>query len=180
MDSQTRRIKALDRHLQALELRKAGATYQAIAEQLGYAHARGAHKAVASALKATLREVADDVRELEIQRLDAALLAIWRRVQAGDYAAIDRLLGIINSRAKLTGIFAPKKLDYTGAYMTPEGAIVISPEEQQAIAAKFDAKIALMKANLAAGPPVEDLSGRSPTEQMVISEIREEGLWDGR
>ena len=37
MDSQTRRVKALDRHLQALELRKAGATYQAIAEQLGYA-----------------------------------------------------------------------------------------------------------------------------------------------
>ena len=180
MDSQTRRIKALDRHLQALELRKAGATYQAIADQLGYAHARGAHKAVASALKATLREPADDVRELEIQRLDAALLAIWRRVQAGDYAAIDRLLGIINSRAKLTGTFAPKKLEYTGPTMTPEGAIVISPEDQQALVAKVEAKMAEMKARLAAGPPVEDLSSCSPVEQMLICEIREERLQDER
>jgi len=62
MHSQTRRVKAHERHLQALELRKAGATYQVIADQLGYASPKGAHKAVTSALKATLREAGDDVR----------------------------------------------------------------------------------------------------------------------
>ena len=41
MDSQTRRVQAHTRHLQALELRKAGATYQAIADQLGYAKRQG-------------------------------------------------------------------------------------------------------------------------------------------
>lgn len=110
MDSQTRRIKAHDRHLKALELRKAGATYQAIAEQLGYAHAKGAHKAVASALKATLREAADGLRELELVRLDAMLLALWRRVQNGDERAIDRALKIAQRRARLLGLDAPPEL----------------------------------------------------------------------
>ena len=114
MSNQTGRVKAHTRHLQALELRKAGATYQAIADQLGYAHAKGAHKAVASALKATLREPADDVRELEIARLDAALLAIWRRVQRGDDKAIDRLLGIMKRRMELLGLAAPRRTEVSG------------------------------------------------------------------
>jgi len=114
MSNQTGRVKAHTRHLQALELRKAGATYQAIADQLGYAHAKGAHKAVASALKATLREPADELRELEVMRLDAALLAIWRRVQRGDDKAIDRLLGIMKRRMELLGLAAPKQHELSG------------------------------------------------------------------
>jgi hypothetical protein len=113
MDSQTRRVKAHDRHLQALELRKAGATYQVIADQLGYASPRGAHKAVASALKATLREPADGLRELELARLDSALLAIWRRVQSGDDKAIDRLVRIMERRAKLLGLDEPPRTKVT-------------------------------------------------------------------
>ena len=107
MDSQTLRVRAHDRHLQALELRKAGCTYQQIAEQLGYANAKGAHKAVASALKATLREPADALRELELARLDTMLLALWRKVQAGDEHAIDRALKISERRARLLGLDAP-------------------------------------------------------------------------
>jgi hypothetical protein len=176
MDRLANKIASHERKLQALELRKAGASYAAIAEQLGYRSGSGAHAAVKAALRDTLREPADEVRKLELERLDAALLAIWRRVQAGDYAAIDRLIAIVNSRAKLTGTFAPKKLEYTGPTMTPEGAIVISPEDQQALVTKVEAKIAEMKERLAAGPPVEDLSGCSPIEQMLLSEIREERL----
>ena len=118
MDSQTRRLQAHERHLQALELRKAGATYQAIADQLGYAHARGAHKAVASALKATLKEPAEELRTLEALRLDAALLAIWRRVTKGDDKAIDRLLGIMKRRMELFGLAAAKRQELFGLIAT--------------------------------------------------------------
>jgi hypothetical protein len=117
MDSQTRRVKAHDRHLAALELRKAGATYQMIADQLGYASTRGAHKAVASALKATLREPADAVRILEAERLDAAQLALWKRCVGGDEKAIARLLSIMDRRAKLLGLDAPSRRELSG----PEG-----------------------------------------------------------
>jgi len=112
MKSQTRTVKAHDRHLQALELRKAGATYQAIADQLGYASPHGAHAAVASALKATLREPAEALRELELVRLDSALLGIWRRVQSGDYKAIDRLVRIMERRAKLLGLDTPRRTEW--------------------------------------------------------------------
>jgi hypothetical protein len=100
------KVTSLERKLQALELRKAGASYRTIAERLGYASASGAHKAVASALKATLREPAGEVRTLELERLDAALLAIWRRVQNGDDRAIDRLLRIMERRARMLGLDA--------------------------------------------------------------------------
>lgn len=120
MNSQTNRIKAHDRHLAALELRKAGATYQAIAEQLDYVDASGARKAVDSALKATLREPAEEVRELELTRLDAALLAIWRRIQQGDDRAIDRFLGISKRRMELLGLAAPTKVALSG----PDGGPV--------------------------------------------------------
>ena len=98
----------------------AGATYQAIAEQLGYANAKGAHKAVASAMKLTLCEPAEELRELEVARLDAMLLALWRRVQSGDEKAIDRALKIAERRAKLLGLDAPQRLEQAG----PEGGPV--------------------------------------------------------
>ena len=133
MDSQTRRVQAHTRHLQALELRKAGATYQAIADQLGYANARGAHKAVASALKATLREPADEVRDLEVARLDAMLLPLWRRVQQGDERAVDRALKIMERRARLLGLDAPSKSEQSGSDGEPLKIVVehVGREEWQ-------------------------------------------------
>jgi hypothetical protein len=104
MRSLTRQVRAHERHLQALELRKAGVTYEVIAGQLGYANASGARKAVVSALKATLREPAAELRELELARLDAMLLPLWRPVQAGDEKAVDRALRIMERRARLLGL----------------------------------------------------------------------------
>ena len=104
MHSLTQKVRAHERHLQALELRKAGVTYEVIATQLGYANASGARKAVVSALKATLREPAAELRELELARLDAMLLPLWRRVQSGDEKAIDRALRIMERRARLLGL----------------------------------------------------------------------------
>ncbi len=109
MDSQTRRVKAHERHLQALELRKAGATFQQIATQLGYADAAGAHKAVMSALRATLREPADELRTLEAERLDALQLALWKRALAGEERAVARVVNLMARRARLLGLDAPQR-----------------------------------------------------------------------
>ena len=48
---------------------------------------------------------------LELARLDVAQRAIWKKVVKGDLAAIDRLLKIMQRRAKLIGLDAPVKLD---------------------------------------------------------------------
>ncbi len=113
MGSQLKRVKAHDRQLMALKLRKAGITYEDIAAQLGYKSAVGAYHAVTAALRVTLQEPADEVRKLELERLDAMLLAIWQRVTKGDYGAIDRALRVIERRAKLLGLDAPVKQDIT-------------------------------------------------------------------
>lgn len=104
-----KRHEAAERRRQALELRKAGATYDAIAQQLGYKSRDGAWRAIRSALKDVCREPAEDVRDLEINRLDAMLLAIWQQVRNGNHGAIDRALRIMERRAKLIGLDMPMK-----------------------------------------------------------------------
>lgn len=103
------RVNAVERQRQALELRKAGADYRAIAEKLGYKSPSGAHNAVKNALKTIIKEPAEAVRDLELARLDAMLLAIWPKVRQGNEYAIDRALKIMDRRSAYLGIDAPKE-----------------------------------------------------------------------
>lgn len=103
-------LQANDRQLRALELRKAGWGYDQIAEECGYRDRSGAYRAVARALKATLREPAADVRRLEVERLDALLKGLWTAASQGDNYAIDRALKIMDRRAALLGLDAPRRV----------------------------------------------------------------------
>lgn len=114
MPQAERRVKAHTRQLQALELRKAGLTYARIAEVCGYASKMGAHKAVQAAIRSTLREVAEDVRSLEIDRLDALLTGVYPQAIKGNQGAIDRVLRIMERRAKLLGLDAPVQQEIEG------------------------------------------------------------------
>lgn len=107
-------IAATERQRQALELRKAGVGFQAIADRLGYSDHSGAYRAVKSALKKTLQEPADEVRALELERLDKLLLGLWPRATSGNDRAIDRVLKIMQRRANLLGLDAPQKVENTG------------------------------------------------------------------
>lgn len=107
MERLSNKVASHERKLQALELRKAGVSFQAIADALGYRSASGAFAAVKAALKTTLREPANELRELELARLDALLLPLWRRAQGGDDKAVDRCLRIMERRARLLGLDAP-------------------------------------------------------------------------
>jgi hypothetical protein len=114
MERLANKLASHDRKLQALELRKAAVSYQQIADQLGYRSASGAFNAVKAALKATLREPANELRDLEVARLDAMLLVLWRRVQSGDEKAVDRVLRIMERRARLLGLDAPRRQELSG------------------------------------------------------------------
>lgn len=114
MPQAERRVKAHTRQLQALELRKAGLTYARIAEICGYASKIGAHKAVQAAIRSTLREVAEDVRSLEIDRLDALMTGVYPQAIKGNQGAIDRVLRIMERRAKLLGLDAPVQQEIEG------------------------------------------------------------------
>lgn len=99
-----KRIQAAEKQRQALILRKAGATYETIADQLGYSSAAGAHKAVMTALRNTLKEPAEELRQLELARLDQYLVSLAKDLQRGDVKAIHAALKIGERRAKLLGL----------------------------------------------------------------------------
>jgi uncharacterized protein YerC len=101
-----RRLQALQRQLQALELRRQGRRYDEIAEALGVSLSsawRLVHRAYQRSLKHADGE-AEMQRHLDLQRLDAALAAIWPAVKAGKLDAVDRLVSILSRRARLLGL----------------------------------------------------------------------------
>lgn len=99
-----RRIAAVEKQRQALELRKGGATYAAIAQTMGLRSPQHAHYSISTALKRTLQEPAAQVRALEIERLDTLFLVLWPMVQVGNLKAIDRMLRVMERRAALLGL----------------------------------------------------------------------------
>ena len=105
-----RRLHAIERQRRALELRKAGASFDEIGSTLGYRGKSGAYQAVMSALKRTLQEPADEVRKLELARLDRAQRTAWERMLHGDLDALGKVLKVMERRAKLLGLDAPAKV----------------------------------------------------------------------
>lgn len=70
-----------------------------------------------TALRKTLREPADEVRLLELERLDALTYALWPEAMQRNLGAIDRLLRVMERRDTLLGLDAPTKVAPT----TPDG-----------------------------------------------------------
>jgi predicted transcriptional regulator len=125
------------RDAEAARLRSRGLTYRQIAEQLGLAGPGKAHEAVKRVLKETVQEAADDLRMVELERLDQMYQAALKVLESEHYAvshgrviyledggppltdngpvlqAIDRLLKVQERRAKLLGLDAPTKANVT-------------------------------------------------------------------
>lgn len=107
------RLNAADKQRQALEMRKAGKTLEVIAHQLGYGSPSGAYRAVMSALKKTLQEPADEVRKMELERLDTMWEKTWAwAIEHDEPKAIDRALKIMERRAKYLGLDAPVTVNH--------------------------------------------------------------------
>lgn len=94
------------RKLNALELRKSGATYRQIARQLGVSHTQ-----IMRDVQSSLAEIAQQreqeakqLRELEAMRYDALQSSIWMRAVKGDIGAITTVLKIMQQRAQLLGL----------------------------------------------------------------------------
>lgn len=123
------RIDAAERQRKALEARKAGATYDQIARQLNYGSTSAAHKAVMTALRKTIQEPADELRQLELTRLDALLIPVWGQAMKGSLPAIDRAIRIMERRAKLLGLDAPLKFDLAEIVKQVAEELGLTPDE---------------------------------------------------
>jgi len=70
------KIVSAERIARAMELRKGGATYEMIGADLGVSTPR-AFEIVNDALKALVAEPTEQVRKLEIERIDHMLSVVW-------------------------------------------------------------------------------------------------------
>lgn len=142
--SRAQRAKTAERRAQAINLRISGVDWETIATRLGYANRSAACTDVSRALEANQKAAeagAEDLRTLDVARLDALLVKTWSLLDR-DYvvysggkpvmlvgpdgeevplidagpalAAIDRVVKIMERRAKLLGLDAPTKLDHGG------------------------------------------------------------------
>jgi len=94
----------VDKEIKVLELRRAGLTWQRIAEETGYATHVGAYAAYKRAIKRTQQQPADELREQELDRIDRLQLALWPKAMKGDNASINTIVRLMERRARLLGL----------------------------------------------------------------------------
>lgn len=108
-----RRATAAEKRKQALDLRRAGWSYQDIADEVGYSGKGAAHNAIRIAIKEITRESASELIELQLSRLDDLLAGLYEAARNGDLFAVDRALKIEDQRARLLGLYEQKPEDPT-------------------------------------------------------------------
>lgn len=122
--SSARDVSIAERRSMCIELRKAGMSYSDISDAVikhfglsnlpaGYDEKR-AHKDVMAVLELTRKEMFEDAQtiiELELERLDEILMSLWDRALGGDLKAVDKVLAVMQRRAKMLG------LDKTNLYL---------------------------------------------------------------
>lgn len=94
---------------EALQLRLEGMTYAEIAERMGKSVST-VHGYVADSLAEVTKDVSEQLRDVEAARLDALQHAIWERAIDGDLSAMDRVIKIVDRRARLLGLDAPQQV----------------------------------------------------------------------
>ena len=113
------------RHM-ALEFRRQGMTFEEIGIEMGIS-TNSASQIVNRVLRKMAKMDAETVkvlRALELERLDAMQAQIWPEAMSGDLKAIDRILKIMERRAKLAGLDAATKHELAAStnqpFLTPE------------------------------------------------------------
>lgn len=104
-------IEAKARAAEAMRLRMEGHTFTKIAELAGYKSSQSAHDAVKRALHAVIREPAEALIKLELERLDVLWQSQYMNAQQGDVQAMNACMKLMERRAKLLGLDAPEKVE---------------------------------------------------------------------
>lgn len=137
-------VTTAERAAACLELRKAGASYTEVGRAVGISRTH-AHRLVVTQLRQmreNTAELADELRELELARLDSLLrTAIQIAKDASEtpenrLKAVNTSVRLSESRRKLLGLDAPERMEHSGS-------VVAVPLQQfrEEVATMSDAEI---------------------------------------
>lgn len=111
----TRTVDTAERDAQACRMRRDGATYQEIADRLGFADRSSARRVVERGLRETVAEPAGELRTLELARLDRAQATVAPLMDHPEpeirLKAVDRAVRISERRCRLLGLDAPVRAE---------------------------------------------------------------------
>jgi hypothetical protein len=155
------------RKARSVELVLQGHTYDQVAAEVGYANRGTAWRTVSKALAEQKEQAVDELRALEVARLDYLQTKLLDGIEAGEVKSINAAVRIILARSRLYGLDKPSE-----PVQPPVGRVVIDPAE---LAARGEAAMRRDTEATAAwyaqmfGPSVEvagsvDSSGRLPDE----------------
>lgn len=121
-----KRAEVALRRSKLLELRRAGLTLAQCAEKLGLYDKAHAHNELRAALKAIVQPEAEEYRKLAEMRFDHMRLALSKKINAGDVAAIRAAVDVEDKQAKIVGYIAPHDQRLTVSTISPEAAAWLS------------------------------------------------------
>lgn len=112
-------IAEAERIAKIMTLRKSGATFEQIGQVMGCTmqNAFGIVTRQLAKINAAASESTEEVRRLELERLDALMMGQWKQATGGHQGAVQAVLRIMERRAKILGLDAPTKIAPT----TPDG-----------------------------------------------------------
>lgn len=96
--------------IQAVELRRAGVSFDEIAKRVGYSDRSAAYKAYRAALARVPARAVQEHRDEWNDRLERLLLPYWTNALAGDIAAGRMVIRIAQEAARINGFYAPTEV----------------------------------------------------------------------
>jgi hypothetical protein len=149
----TERLETAERRHFVLSERRKGSSYRQIAsmavDKFGAGHLplgwdeRYAAKDVSRELERLRSEVLENVenlRDLELQRLDSMQTALWPKAMNGDVKAVDRILRIMHRRSNYVKLEAAEHAD-TGAARMIADALRASAEQNRELFSLWDKEL---------------------------------------
>lgn len=142
-------VDTKQRQQQAVALRLAGATFQEIADTIGYSNAGAAHKAVFRVLDRVDAEMAGELRDVMGARLERLTRALWAKALTGDPKAVAEARRLNESFRRLYGLDAPLKIEGVRSWVD---------EQIEALAGQLDINAAAAEV----AEPAEKIPGIIP------------------
>lgn len=144
-------VKADRRKAWAIECRIAGMTLKQMAEE--FAKREGCDKSlpessISRILKTAVNELransergAEQLRQIELERLDALIAGLWPAAQSGNAEAVKTLVGVLDRRYKLLGIEPPKRVEHDVRMLT---WVQVMERANERVLARGEAPIAVL------------------------------------
>ena len=136
-------IKRQQERTQAYEMRLSGMTYPQIGGVLGYAPMT-IWRWIKAAIEKQQKPLIDELRTIELDRMDRYLLRLEGEIECGDVKAISTALKISERRCALLGIDAPIKV---------EGSLAISEASDELQKVIAEARVRIDPAGVLGQPP---------------------------